>query len=101
MSNITESKLSGAEILNATDSIPHSIDGKVVAAVKAQYQSTALAALSEMQKMMDVINQQAEDDGIWFIAETITEDYLQSELRRLQLCVEICYESLKRELEKE
>lgn len=32
--------------------------------------------------------EQAEDDGLWFVAETATEAYLQQELRRLTAAVE-------------
>jgi hypothetical protein len=35
-----------------------------------------------------VVNEQAEDDGLWFVPQTITEDYLQRALRRLHEAVE-------------
>ena len=35
-----------------------------------------------------VVNEQAEDDGLWFIAETCAEAYLQHELRRLHAVIE-------------
>jgi hypothetical protein len=35
-----------------------------------------------------VVNEQAEDAGLWFVAQTITEDYLQRALRRLHAAVE-------------
>lgn len=35
-----------------------------------------------------VVNEQAEDGGLWFVPETITEDYLQRALRRLHAAVE-------------
>ncbi len=35
-----------------------------------------------------VVNEQAEDDGLWFVPETITEDYLQRALRRLHAVIE-------------
>ena len=35
-----------------------------------------------------VVDEQAEDEGLWFVAETITEAYLQSALRRLHAAVE-------------
>jgi len=35
-----------------------------------------------------VMNEQAEDGGLWFVAETITEDYLQRALRRLHAAIE-------------
>jgi hypothetical protein len=41
-----------------------------------------------MMTAIEIVNEQAEDDGCWFIAETITEAYLQQELRRLHEAVE-------------
>ena len=35
-----------------------------------------------------VVNEQAEDSGLWFVAESVTEDYLQRALRRLHAAVE-------------
>lgn len=35
-----------------------------------------------------VVNEQAEDEGLWFIAETAAEAYLQQELRRLHAAIE-------------
>ena len=42
-------------------------------------------ALERLRKM---VNEQAEDDGLWFRAETAPEAYLQQELRRLHHAVE-------------
>jgi hypothetical protein len=35
-----------------------------------------------------LVDQQAEDEGLWFIAETVAEAHLQQELRRLHAAVE-------------
>jgi hypothetical protein len=35
-----------------------------------------------------VVGEQAEDNGLWFIPATITEDYLQRALRRLHAVIE-------------
>lgn len=35
-----------------------------------------------------VVNEQAENDGLWFIAKTAAEGYLQQELRRLHAVIE-------------
>lgn len=43
------------------------------------------SALREVQKLVD---NQAEDEGLWFIAETAGEAYLQQELRRLHALIE-------------
>jgi len=44
--------------------------------------------MPDMENPMDVVNEQADDEGLWFVAETITEDYLQRALRRLHAAVE-------------
>ena len=36
----------------------------------------------------ELVNEQANDDGLWFVAETAAEAYLQQELRRLHAAVE-------------
>ena len=35
-----------------------------------------------------VVNRQAEDEGLWFVAETAAEAYLQQELRKLHAVIE-------------
>jgi hypothetical protein len=35
-----------------------------------------------------LVNEQAEDDGLWFVARTAPEAYLQQELRRLHAALE-------------
>ena len=37
---------------------------------------------------LEIVNQQAEDEGLWFEAQTAPEAYLQQELRRLHAAVE-------------
>jgi hypothetical protein len=39
----------------------------------------------EIQK---IVNEQAEDEGLWFRAAYISEDYLQKALRRLHEAIE-------------
>jgi len=39
----------------------------------------------DLQKLVD---EQAEDDGLWFVAETAAEAYLQQELRKLHAAIE-------------
>jgi hypothetical protein len=36
----------------------------------------------------DFVDAQAEDESIWFKAQTITEAHLQQELRQLHACIE-------------
>jgi len=40
------------------------------------------------QTALQLVNEQAEDEGLWFIARTAPEAYLQQELRRLHAAVE-------------
>jgi hypothetical protein len=49
-----------------------------------------------------LVNQQAEDDGLWFRAQTAPEKYLQQELRKLHAAIEAtdAGKALRRELEK-
>ncbi len=38
--------------------------------------------------LLDFVNQQAEDDGLWFIAQHASEAYLQDALRKLHALIE-------------
>lgn len=48
----------------------------------------AEAAESQVRAMQAVASEQAEDPGLWFIAETAAEAYLQDALRRLHAAIE-------------
>jgi len=49
----------------------------------------AASAVEEYQdKLMKIVNEQAEDFGLWFTAETASEAYLQRALRRLHAAIE-------------
>ena len=39
--------------------------------------------------LLDMVSKQAEDEGLWFIAETASEAYLQQELRKLHAAIEL------------
>lgn len=54
--------------------------GKVASALRA--------ALAQPSISQQVVDEQAEDEGLWFRAETAAEAYLQQELRRLHAAVE-------------
>lgn len=41
-----------------------------------------------MSKLKELVNRQAEDDALWFQAQTATEAYLQQALRELHAAVE-------------
>lgn len=74
----------------------------------AEHALGASAAMSDSkattaEPALKVVLEQALDDGLWFVAETITEQYLQSALRRLHFAVESAHppaapEGLEREL---
>ncbi len=40
------------------------------------------------RKVKEIVDEQAKDDGLWFIPQTVTEDYLQRALRRLHEVIE-------------
>ena len=40
------------------------------------------------EKIQDIVDRQAEDEGLWFVAEYASEHYLQVELRRLHRAIE-------------
>lgn len=41
-----------------------------------------------LAELRALVNEQAEDEALWFITENIAEAYLQQELRRLHAAVE-------------
>ena len=43
---------------------------------------------AEHRKIRALVDEQAEDEGLWFQATTVTEAYLQQELRRLHGVIE-------------
>lgn len=42
----------------------------------------------DLSRVLALVDEQAEDEGLWFIARTAPEAYLQQELRRLHAAVE-------------
>lgn len=41
-----------------------------------------------LEEVKELVNKQAENEKIWFIAETVTEVYLQIHLRELHTAIE-------------
>lgn len=41
-----------------------------------------------LARLRAIVDEQAEDEGLWFIAATAPEAYLQQELRRLHAAIE-------------
>lgn len=51
--------------------------------------ATMLGILSDqLRRIRLLVDRQATDEGLWFVAETVTEAYLQQELRRLHATIE-------------
>jgi hypothetical protein len=46
------------------------------------------AACDEHKALVALVEKQAKDDGLWFVAPTAPEAYLQQELRRLHAAIE-------------
>jgi len=44
--------------------------------------------MSEPRTARELVDEQAEDEGLWFVAQTAPEAYLQQELRRLHAAIE-------------
>lgn len=44
--------------------------------------------VDDLRNLRALVNEQAEDEGLWFVARTAPEAYLQQELRRLHAAVE-------------
>lgn len=51
----------------------------------AENTAKAVTRLADIQRLVDC---QAKDEGLWFVAETAPEAYLQQELRRLHALIE-------------
>ena len=49
---------------------------------------TEINATKALYKIQGVVDEQAEDEGLWFVARTAPEAYLQAELRRLHAVIE-------------
>jgi hypothetical protein len=47
-----------------------------------------LATLQQHERALALVDQQANDDGLWFAAQTAPEAYLQQELRKLHAAIE-------------
>jgi len=42
----------------------------------------------KLQELLDLVNEQAEDEALWFQAQFISEAYLQEALRKLHKAIE-------------
>lgn len=42
----------------------------------------------DIEALLNLVDNQAEDEGLWFEAETASEAYLQQELRCLHMAIE-------------
>lgn len=41
-----------------------------------------------LKELQAIVDEQATDEGLWFIAQSASEAYLQQELRRLHVAIE-------------
>lgn len=53
-----------------------------------QVHAESQGAAERLAAIRKIVDEQAEDDGLWFIAKTAPEAYLQQELRRLHTVIE-------------
>lgn len=42
----------------------------------------------KIERVLNIVEAQANDEGLWFVATRVTEQYLQQELRRLHAAIE-------------
>jgi hypothetical protein len=54
----------------------------------AVWNRTPAAVAPAVMEAMAIVNEQAEDERLWFLPKYITEDYLQRALRRLHAAIE-------------
>lgn len=47
-----------------------------------------MSAEEKLKKLQEIVDRQAEDFGLWFVPEYITEDCLQKALRELHAVIE-------------
>lgn len=55
---------------------------------EGQFFNVVCERFKKHEEILKVVNEQAEDDGLWFDPVTITEDYLMRALRRLHRVIE-------------
>lgn len=88
MSEQLDAEAQAQQWLDAERGLPEtlrSFDGERVVIALLDY----LASLTQQQaSLRELVNAQAEDDGLWFVAQTAPESYLQHELRRLHAAIE-------------
>ena len=71
------------------DAAARTITEKVVSAINGTpTPGGPQLSIASDNRLRALVNEQAEDDGLWFIARTAPEAYLQQELRRLHAAIE-------------
>ncbi len=53
----------------------------------------ALKLAEAVEGVLELVNKQAEDEGLWFDADYVTEAYLQRNLRELHVAIEAAPQS--------
>lgn len=77
--------------VHQSDQMTHTGYGVVCSICGATYMPPAPGKVEmseELTALRKLVDEQAEDEGLWFIAVTAPEAYLQQELRRLHEAVE-------------
>ena len=84
-----EDLLRGECIFNATLSVEmNKLAEKLIEMHTKSLQSELKEAEAHNKRLLDFTNKQAEDEGLWFQAETAPEAYLQAGLRKLHAFIE-------------
>lgn len=62
-----------------------------------EYKAKLIFQNSTLAAIRNLVDRQAEDEGLWFQADTAAEAYLQEELRRLHELIEVSLGGRERE----
>jgi hypothetical protein len=62
--------------------------GIAASAIRAAIASGELIPRDRLERIVQEVNRQAEDEALWFIDTTMPEAYLQQELRHLHALIE-------------
>ena len=85
---MTTITLPRAVVEQALEAVEWSWGGEPMGTLERDAITALRAALAQPNPAQRVVDEQAEDEGLWFRAQTAAEAYLQQELRRLHAAVE-------------
>lgn len=78
----------GANDIQESDSWIEASPEEMKTFIRNLIQSRESQIREKIKPVIDLVNQQAEDEGLWFVAKTAPEAYLQKELRKLHAVIE-------------